>query len=80
MASKVNHQETVKRFLDGKAVDFAVIGKLVTELGPNLAFENDPGDWICGTGPHFIHLFKLPGPGFGGNPVINVSNGAAARE
>ncbi len=60
----MNHKEIVKRLIDSKAVDFAAIAKVVAEIGPALAASDDPGDRICGTGPHVIHLFRLFNTGF----------------
>jgi len=62
MAGRVNHQDVVKRLLDSKAVDFAAIGKAVTELGPSMALADEPWEWFCGTMRYFIHLYRLPGP------------------
>jgi hypothetical protein len=35
----VKHDEIVKQFVDSKAVDFAALGKFVTELGPSIAIS-----------------------------------------
>jgi len=42
MASRVSHQDIVKRLLDTKTVDFAAIGKAVAEIGPSLALADEP--------------------------------------
>jgi hypothetical protein len=74
MAHRVNHQDIVKRLLDSKAVDFAAIGKTVTELGPSMALADEPWEGFCGTMRYFIHLYRLPGPvGPIENPVEVVS-------
>jgi len=81
MAGRVNHQDVVKRLLDSKAVDFAAIGKAVTEMGPSMALADEPWEGICGTMRYFIHLYRLPGLGSAGNPVElpNVSTSPVAR-
>ena len=74
MAHRINHQDIVKRLLDSKAVDFAAIGKAVTELGPSMALSDEPWEGICGTMRYFIHLYRLPGPvGPVENPVEVIS-------
>jgi hypothetical protein len=73
MANRVNHQDIVKRLLDSKAVDFAAVGKAVTELGPSMALADEPWEGFCGTMRYFIHLYRLPGPFAGGNPVEQVN-------
>lgn len=74
MAHRINHQDIVKRLLDSKAVDFAAIGKTVTELGPSMALSDEPWEGICGTMRYFIHLYRLPGPvGPVENPVEVIS-------
>jgi hypothetical protein len=62
MASRVNHQDIVRRLLDTKAVDFAAIGKAVEELGPSLSLADEPWDGFCGTMRHFCILYVLPHP------------------
>ena len=80
MATRINHQEIVKRVLDSKAVDFASIGKVVAELGPSISMADDPGDNICATMVNFVHFFRLPSFGNGGNPVIpDIPNSPIAR-
>jgi hypothetical protein len=69
MTNRVNHQDLVKRLLDAKAVDFAAIGKTVTEMGPSLAMADEPWEGICGTMRTFIWLYRFPGPVVGGSPV-----------
>jgi hypothetical protein len=59
MASRVNHQEIVKRLLDTKAVDFAAIGKTVGEIGPAMALADEPWEGFCGTMRTFIHVYIL---------------------
>jgi hypothetical protein len=80
MANRVNHQDIVKRLLDSKAVDFAAIGKTVTDLGPSLALADEPWEGFCGTMRYFIHLYRLPGPVIDSNPIESVNvPGSAAR-
>lgn len=55
----MNNKEIVKRLIESKAIDFAAIAKVVAEVGPLLAAADEPGDHICGTGPHVIHLYRL---------------------
>jgi len=60
-----NHQEIVKKILDSKAVDFAAIGKVVTELGPSLSLADEPWEGFCGTMRYFVRFYVLnpfPGP------------------
>jgi hypothetical protein len=82
MTNRVNHQDVVKRLLDSKAVDFAAIGKVVTDMGPSLAMADEPWEGVCGTMRYFIHIYRFP-PGLGssGSPVElpNVSTSPAAR-
>jgi len=42
MATRVNHQEIVKKLLDAKAVDFANIAKVVAEVGPAVSLADEP--------------------------------------
>jgi hypothetical protein len=67
MASRVNHQETVKRLLDTKVVDFAAVGKAVAELGPSLSLADEPWEGFCGTMRHFIRIYVV-------NPSAGVTN------
>jgi hypothetical protein len=70
MASRVNHQEIVRRLLDSNAVDFAAIGKAVGEIGPAMALADEPWEGFCGTMRTFIHLYILrPGPLVVDNPA-----------
>jgi hypothetical protein len=63
MASRVNHQDIVRRLLDTKAVDFAAIGKTVGEIGPAMALADEPWEGFCGTMRTFVHVYILrPGP------------------
>jgi hypothetical protein len=63
MASRVNHQEIVKRLLEAKAVDFKAIGATFAEVGPGLALADDPWEVFCGTMRIFIRVFVIRGPG-----------------
>jgi hypothetical protein len=69
MATRVNHQETVKRLLDTKVVDFAAIGKAVAEMGPSLSLADEPWEGFCGTMRHFIRIY-----------VVNPTAGATTVE
>lgn len=40
MSKTIHNEEIVRRFIDAKAIDFEAIGRLVTELGPELAATN----------------------------------------
>jgi len=42
MPKSLSHEEIAQRFIDAKAIDFGAIGRFVTELGPQLAV-NDQG-------------------------------------
>ena len=42
MAREFSHDEIAERFIQAKVVDFAAMGRLITELGPTLAV-NDRG-------------------------------------
>ena len=55
----MNNKEIVKKLIDSKAIDFTAIARVVAEVGPALAASDEPGDHICGTGPHVIHLYRL---------------------
>jgi hypothetical protein len=59
MASRVSHQDIVRRLLETKAVDFAAIGKAVEELGPSLSIADEGWEGICGTMRHFCILYIL---------------------
>ena len=74
----VNHQEIVKKLLDSKAVDFAAIGKAVAEIGPSLAFADEPWEGFCGTMRRFVVLYRVSNPG---TPVEQLPglNAAAAE-
>lgn len=69
MAHRVNHQDIVKRLLDAKAVDFAAIGKTVSEVGPSLSLADEPWEGFCGTMRYFVHIYRLFQP-----PVVNPGN------
>lgn len=71
MANRVNHQETVKRLLDAKAIDFGAIGKAVAEIGPSISMADEPWETFCGTMRAFVRIFVIHGP-VGGNPVEDL--------
>jgi hypothetical protein len=54
-------REVTKNLIETKAVDFQAIGSALAKFGPSLALTGDPGENFCGTGPHFIRLFRLGG-------------------
>jgi hypothetical protein len=62
MASRVSHQDIVKRLLDTKTVDFAAIGKAVAEIGPSLALADEPWEGFCRTMRTFLHLYIINHP------------------
>ncbi|MBX6360761.1 MAG: hypothetical protein IRZ03_11850 [Acidobacterium ailaaui] len=68
------HRRIVKQLLDTKAVDFAAIGKAVSELGPSLAVAEEPWDFFCGTNRIFIHIYRIYNPG---TPVEDLGSLAA---
>ncbi len=62
MATRVNHQEIVRRVLDEKAVDFTAVGRVVAEIGPSLSLADEPWDGFCGTMRTFFHCFIINPP------------------
>lgn len=46
--------------LESKAVDFDAIGRVVSQLGPQVIFSDDPWENFCGTMRYFIRVFRLP--------------------
>ncbi len=42
MSKTLSHEEIAERFIQAKVVDFAAMGKFITEFGPTLA-ANDQG-------------------------------------
>jgi hypothetical protein len=55
----MTNEEIVKRAIESKAVDFAAIGRMVTELGPALAATN-LGAKLTLVGRHFIIVACIP--------------------
>ena len=39
-----------------------MIGSALAKFGPSIALSGDPGEGFCGTGPHYIRLFRLGPP------------------
>jgi hypothetical protein len=74
MATRVNHQDIVKRLLDAKAVDFGAIGKTVSEIGPSLSLADEPWEGFCGTMRYFIHVYRLFQPPSVVDPGIQEEN------
>ena len=68
-----NHHEIVKKLIESKAVDFNAIGKIVAEMGPSIAFADEPWENFCSTMRHFIRLYRLPGPTGPFGPIENLS-------
>jgi len=72
------HQEIVKQLLSTKAVDFAAIGKAVTELGPSIAVADEPWEGFCGTMRRFIIVYRINSPSL---PVEDLNQlGAAGQQ
>lgn len=63
MGNLDQHRQVVKQLLDTKAVDFAAVGKAVSELGPSLSLAEEPGDFFCGTNRIFVHIYRVVNPG-----------------
>jgi len=55
-------REMIAELIERKAVDFEVIGSALAKFGPSIALSGDPGEGFCGTGPHYIRLFRLGAP------------------
>jgi hypothetical protein len=55
----ISNQEIVKKFVEAKAVDFNAIGKLVTDLGPQLA-TSEIGYRVVLAGRPFIIACLMP--------------------
>lgn len=49
-----------KSVIDSKVVNYDALGKIVSKLGPQLAFHDDPWENFCGTMRYFIRIFRLP--------------------
>jgi hypothetical protein len=74
MATRVNHQDIVRRVLEEKAIDFNAVGRVVAEIGPALSLADEPWDGFCGTMRTFFHCFIITHP-----PVV-VEAGPAESE
>ena len=61
----------MKKALESKAVDFAAIGKVITELGPSVSLADEPWEGFCGTMRHFVR-FYIVRPSAGGGPVEDL--------
>jgi hypothetical protein len=79
MASRVNHQEIVKKLIDTKAVDFKAIGATFAEVGPALSMADEPWEGFCGTMRIFIRVFIINGPVFGGVEGLADLRGVAGE-
>jgi hypothetical protein len=55
----MTNDQIVKRLIESKAVDFAAIGSLVTELGPSLAVENTGAQCVL-VGRHNVIVCCIP--------------------
>jgi hypothetical protein len=62
MSQRISHQEIVKKALDAKAVNFAAVGRMVTELGPSASLADEPWEIFCGTMRWFIRFYIIRGP------------------
>ena len=65
MATRVNHQEIVKKLMENRAVDFKAIGETFAEVGPALSMADEPWEGFCGTMRIFIRVFIIHGPSIG---------------
>jgi hypothetical protein len=74
MASRVNHQDIVRKILEEKAVDFAAVGRLVAEIGPSLSLADEPWDGFCGTMRTFFHCYII------NPPTVSVETGTVTVE
>lgn len=59
MATRVCHQDIVKKLLDTKSVDFASIGTVIAEVGPALSLADEPWEGFCGTMRGFIRVYRV---------------------
>ena len=55
-----NSRDITKKLVASKLVDYGALGKMVTELGPQLALLDDPWENFCGTMRYFIRVYRLP--------------------
>jgi len=76
MATRVNHQEVVRKLIETKAIDFKAIGQTIAELGPAAALADEPWEVFCGTMRTFLRLYVI-NPGDVGQ-VANLSQLSAA--
>jgi len=72
-----NQKEITKIILDAKVVDFDALGKVVSQLGPQVINSDDPWENFCGTMRFFIRIFRLPpiGPRFPDLEQLNKLEG-----
>ena len=49
-----------KTVIKANVVNYEALGKMVTELGPQLATMDDPWENFCGTMRYFIRIFRMP--------------------
>jgi hypothetical protein len=57
----LTHQDVVKRMLESKAVDFEAAGRMLAELGPQVALwgdRDDPWENFCQTIRFFFHIYR----------------------
>ena len=59
MHGSLSHEDIAKRFVAAKVVDFAAMGRFITELGPELAV-NDQGWHGINIGRYNILACQLP--------------------
>jgi len=79
MSQRVSHQDIVRKALDSKAVNFAAIGKIITEMGPSVSLADEPWEGFCGTMRWFIRFYIIHGP-IGGGPIEELGALRAAVE
>jgi hypothetical protein len=79
MATRVNHQEIVKKLIDAKAIDFKAIGATLAEVGPALSMADEPWEGFCGTMRIFIRIFIIHGPSIGNVESLADLRGVAGE-
>jgi hypothetical protein len=73
----MTNDQIVKRLIESKAVDFAAIGHLVTELGPSLAVSSAGAKFIL-VGRHNILACMMP-PAEASELVGDIARGQLAQ-
>lgn len=49
--------------LDANVVNFDALGSVISKMGPELIYSDDPWENFCGTMRYFIRIFRLPSLG-----------------